>query len=270
MKHKQITDKIGFQQLNESVEDDLIRLVTRGMALKNGGSLDDIESYVLPLMLTRWNCVLKAETGLVRYYKEKVYLTLATQLHKYGFSDKHITEKALEAIDLLNDNVVLSDDFFRKSPKIKEFLKTKPTALKRKPSRQKNITFFRENDVISINIDGTYYIAFIHKLIGVNESPVIEFYEQVFNRPPKLEDIKIKKARGQQYNDDIIRASKFAIYGMKYQPDLANQIHLLSASENSTMAPDSSHLEECVGVYTVSNLFTIQDTVRKMFSESSI
>jgi len=267
MKHKQIIDKIGFEQLNESIEDNLIRLVTRGMARKNGGSLDDVEAYVLPLMLTRWNCLLLAETGLAKYYKEKVYVILATLLHKYGFSDKHITEKALEAIDVLNDNVVLSDDFFRKSPKIKEFLKTKPTALKRKPSRQKNTTFFRENDLVSINIDNTYYIAFVHKLTGVNESPVIEFYDETFNRPPKLEDIKIKKARGQQYNDGMVHASKFAIYGMKYQPDLANQIHLLSASENSAMAPDSSHLEESIGVYTVSNLFTIQDTIRKMFSK---
>ena len=53
MKHKQIIDKIGFEQLNESIEDDLKRLVTRGMARKNGGSLDNVEAYVLPLMLTR-------------------------------------------------------------------------------------------------------------------------------------------------------------------------------------------------------------------------
>ena len=267
MKHKQITDKIGFQQLNEAIEDDLIRLVTRGMSFRNGGSIDDVESYVLPLMLTRWNCLLLAETGLAKYYKEKVYVTLATLLHKYGLSDKNITDKAIEAIDVLNDDVVLSDDFFRKSSQIKEFLKTKPTILKRKPSRQKNTTFFRENDLVSINLDGTYYIAFIHKLTGVNESPIIEFYNETFDIPPKLEDIKSKKARGLQYNDGMVHASKFAIYGMKYQPDLANQIHLLSSSENSTMAPDSSHLGESIGLFTVSNLFTIQDTIRKMFSE---
>lgn len=265
MKHKQIIDKIGFEQLAQAIEEDIARLVTRAMSLKKGESINDITSYVLPLILTRWNCVLLAKNGLAKHYKEKVYLTLATLLHKYGISDKTLTNKAIDSIDYLNDKIVLSDDFHRKSSQIKDFLQTKPLELKRKPPKQKNITFFRENDIVAIKLDNKYYIAYIHKLTGVNECPILEFYDNVFENLPKLEDITTLKARGQKFNDGKIRISNFAIYGMKYQPDLANQIHLISSNKNTNKAPENNHLEESIGLFTVSNLFSIQKTITEMF-----
>ncbi|UII32927.1 hypothetical protein LVD17_03665 [Fulvivirga ulvae] len=266
MKHKQIIDKIGVGQLAQAIEEDLIRLINLTMSLKRGGSIKDIPSYVLPLLLTRWDCVLLAEDGIAIHYKEKVVLTLATLLHKYGLSDKIITDKAINAIDHLNEAVVLSDDFYRKSPQIKDLLLTKPLEWKRRPKIPKNTTFFRPNDIVSIKLDDKYYVAYIHELTGVNESPILEFYDSVFENKPAIEDITALKAKGEKYNDGKVRIAHFAIYGMKYQPDFANQVHLIRAG-NLEMIPDNSHLEEAIGLFTVSDLFAIQKTIEKMFEE---
>lgn len=267
MKHKQIIDKIGFEQLAQAIEEDLARLVNYAMSFKKGGSIDDVPSYVLPLILTRWNCVLLAENGLAKYYKEKVAVTLAVLFHKYGISDKTVTDKAISAIDMLNDNVVLSDDFYRNSQRIKDFLKTALLALKRKPRKPENRTFFRPNDVVAIKIGNYYYVAYIHELTGVNEAPIIEFYDSIFLNIPQIEALQNVKAKGKKYNDRKVRKANFAVYGMTYQPDLANQVHLIGSSENLHIAPDNSHLEEPIGLFTVSNLFFIQKTLKEMFQE---
>ncbi|WP_299435588.1 hypothetical protein [uncultured Aquimarina sp.] len=267
MKHKQIIDKIGFEQLAQAIEEDLARLVNYAMAFKKGGSIDGISLYVLPLMLARWNCVLLAENGIAKHYKEKVFLMLATLLHKFGLSDNSITEEAINAIDTLNNDIVLSDDFHRKSQQIKDFLQTKPLELKRKPRKPENSTFFRANDIVSIKIDHRYYAAYIHKLTGVNEAPILEFYDKIFEKIPQIEELKDLKAKGEKFNDGIIRISNFAIYGMKYQPDLANQIHLIGSSKNLDIVPNNNHLKESIGLFTVSNLFFIQKTIKKMFNQ---
>ena len=75
MKHQQILDKLAFKQLNQAIDEDLARLVSRAMSFRKGGSITDISSYVLPKILTRWNCVLLAENGLAEFYKEKVVHT---------------------------------------------------------------------------------------------------------------------------------------------------------------------------------------------------
>ncbi len=156
--------------------------------------------------------------------------------------------------------------FLQKIHQIKDFLLTKPKELKRKPAKPESITFYREGDVISINVDGKYYLAYVHKLTGTNESPIIEFYDAVFDEKPTLKDISSLKAKGEKFNDGKTRRARFAIYGMKYQPDLANQIHLIKSCSESEMMPENSHLEESIGLFTVSNLFFIQDKVKAMFA----
>ena len=127
--------------------------------------------------MLRWNCILNADKDAVTdNYKLITTLGLCIQLHKYGFADKDLTAKALKAIDKLNKDVVLSDDFFRKSDEIKKIINLTPVSLKRKPTIPENITFYREKDVISIQLDNKFYPAYIHKLTGTNESPIIEFY----------------------------------------------------------------------------------------------
>ncbi|MFC5046056.1 hypothetical protein ACFSTE_05165 [Aquimarina hainanensis] len=267
MTHKQILEKIGFEQLAKAVEEDLARVINIAMSFKKGGSINDVSAYAIPLLLTRWNCVLFADKGVSQYYKEKVALTLAILFHKYGLSDKSITDEAIKAIDKLNDDVVLSDDFFNKSGRIKDFLKTKPSELKRKPRKPDNLTFFRANDIVSIKLDVKYYVAYIHKLTGVNEAPILEFYDGVFETIPEMGELNKLRAKGQKFNDGKMRIANFAIYGMKYQPDLAGQIHLIGSDENIELKPNNSNLEESIGLFTVSNLFFIQETIKKMFYE---
>lgn len=80
-------------------------------------------------------------------------------------------------------------------------------------------------------------------------------------------DLKDFKAKGIMFNDGIIRIANYAIYGITHQPDLANQIHLIKSNENLEIKPNNSHLEASIGLFTVSNLFTIQNTIKKMFND---
>lgn len=263
MTHQQILDKLAAGNVVSCIDDELARLVGWSM----NGELETAEQQLadfLPKLLSRWNCVLKAgkeEVGA--YYKEKVILVLAVLLHKYGFKDKTITEQALKAIDKLNKGVVLSDHFFRKTEEIKAVLNSDPVPLKKRPGHRESITFYRSKDVISFQLDGQFYAAYIHGLVGQNNYPIIEFYDQVFTRVPELKDLKNVKARGAVYNDGVARISLDAIYLMKYLPDLANQVHLVAAGVEEK--PSNDHLEESVGLYGMSDIFRIQDTIRGIF-----
>ncbi|MBB5620102.1 hypothetical protein HDE69_001140 [Pedobacter cryoconitis] len=263
MTHQQILDKLAAGNVVSCIDDELARLVGWSM----NGELETAEQQLadfLPKLLSRWNCVLKAgKEEIGAYYKEKVILVLAVLLHKYGFKDKTITEQALKAIDKLNKGVVLSDHFFRKTEEIKAVLNSDPVPLKKRPGHRESITFYRSKDVISFQLDGQFYAAYIHGLVGQNNYPIIEFYDQVFTRVPELKDLKNVKARGAVYNDGVARISLDAIYLMKYLPDLANQVHLIAAGVEEK--PSNDHLEESVGLYGMSDIFRIQDTIRGIF-----
>ena len=263
MKHPQILNKLAARHLVQAIDDDLARLTRRAMAYKKHQSIADELNYILPQLLLRWNCVLNATDEVPDSYKQKTEVALATLLHKYGFADTDITDKAIQAIDALNNAVVLSDSFYHQSGKIKNFLQSVPVPLSRKPSLPGNTTFYRAKDVVSIQLDGRFYAAYIHKLANPNESPVIEFYEGVFDSPPTLDALKNTKATGQVYNDGIERISKFSVAGMKFMPDLANQIQLISACVNEP--PSNKHLADSVGLYTMRDLFEIQEVIVKMF-----
>ena len=263
MTHQQILDKLAAGAIVSCIDDELARLVGWSM----NGEFETAEQQLAdfhPKLLSRWNCVLNAgkeEVGA--YYKEEVVLVLAVLLHKYGFKDKVITTQALKAIDKLNKGVVLSDHFFRKTEEIKAVLNSDPVLLKKRPGHRESITFYRSKDVISFQLDGQFYAAYIHDLVGQNNYPIIEFYDQVFTRVPELKDLKDVKARGAVYNDGVARISLDAIYLMKYLPDVANQVHLIAAGVEEK--PSNDHLEESVGLYGMSDIFRIQDSIRGMF-----
>jgi len=197
--------------------------------------------------LLRWNCVLEADSAeLHDNYKRKTSLALAILLHKYGILDKAITSQALCAIDSLNDAIVLSDDFFKKSNEIKKVISSNPTQLKRKPTLPDNITFYREKDVISIQLGKRFYVAYIHSHLNINESPIIEFYDVVFEKNPTIKDLKRLKAKGEMYNDGVARIAKFSVSGLKFSPDPANQIKLITSNVNE--APINNHIKASVGL----------------------
>ena len=265
MKHQQALDKLAAKFVVKSIEEDITRLMIKGMSFAKNKSISNINDYVIPLLLSRWNCVFLAKNGLQKSYKETVTLAFAILLHKYGLSDIKINKKAIEAIDTLNEGAVLSDDFFRKSEDIKNLLLSTPKTLTKKPARIESLTFYRAKDVISIHYKEKYYCAYILKITGVNESPMLEFYDAVFNEKPQLKDVINLKARGKKLNDGKKYISRHAVYGMKNLPDLANQIHLIGSCIDSKSAPNNLHLEKPNGIYTVSNLFSLQKTIDSLF-----
>ncbi|WP_395762715.1 hypothetical protein ACH34F_12085 [Elizabethkingia anophelis] len=109
-----------------------------------------------------------------------------------------------------------------------------------------------------------FYPAYIHKLTGANESPVIEFYDGVFDKVPTIQDLENLNAKGQVYNDGTERVSRFLVSGMKYLPDLANQVKLISACVDPK--PSDKHLGESIGLYAVKDLFQLQNDIRNLFN----
>lgn len=263
MTHQQILDKLASKHLVRSIDEDLARLTYYAMCFEK--DYEKQFTYIFPKLMLRWNCVLNANKDAVTdNYKLITILGLCIQLHKYGFADKDLTEEALKAIDKLNEAVVLSDDFFRKSDEIKKIISSVPVQLKRKPTIPESITFYREKDVISIQLGNKFYPAYIHKLTGANESPVIEFYDGVFDKVPTIQDLENLNAKGQVYNDGTERVSRFSVSGMKYLPDLANQVKLISACVDQK--PSDKHLGESIGLYAVKDLFQLQNDIRNLFN----
>ncbi|WP_149208119.1 hypothetical protein [Flavobacterium johnsoniae] len=260
MTHQQILDKLAAKHLVKSIDDDMARLTFDAMCYEK--DTEKQLSRILPQLLNRWNCILNADE-ISNNYKQKTILVLSIILHKYGFKDDTINKKAIDAIDLLNKEVVLSDDFFRKSEDIKQFIISPPISLKRKPSIPESITFYRKGDVISIQLENHFYAAYIHLITRMNESPVLEFYNGVFDKIPTWDDLKDLSAKGEFYNSGIERITRFSVYGLKYLPDTANQIQLIKACVDNP--PVNPGLKESVGAYSVINLFKLQSVITKLF-----
>ncbi|MBV8251546.1 MAG: hypothetical protein JO154_02985 [Chitinophaga sp.] len=264
MTHQQIVDKLAAKRLVQSIDEDLSRLVFNAMSFHKNDTVAQF-SYILSPLMRRWNCVLQADREISLDYRHKTSLALAVLLHKYGFADKTITDSALQAIDALNKGVVLSDDFFRKSDDIKAFIQSTPVSLKKKPSYAESLTFYRGEDVISFQLENKYYAAYIHYIQGVNESPVLEFYDGIFDSVPSLAMLEGLPAKGAIFNDGKSRISLYAVPGMKFLPDMAGQVQLISASVKHK--PSNAHLIKPDWEYTLSDLFNLQKTIQGMFGK---
>lgn len=266
MKHQQILDKLAARHMVQSADEDLARLTWEIMTRSSSKnrSIEEQTEILISKLLPRWNCILTTnDKHISEHYKQRTYLALAVLLHKYGYKYEPITTNALKSIDLLNKDVVLSDDFYRKSDDIKAFLATEPVQLKRRPAMPESITFYRPKDVISIELDNKYYGAYIHSLTAPNENPIIEFYNKVFDEPPTMEELKKCKAKGSLYNDGTECIAKYSVRGMKFLPDLANQVKLISSCENEP--PSNNHLIKPVELYSVQDIFWIQNIIRGLF-----
>ena len=109
MTHQQILDKL-HKRMAESMDSDLRNIIWHQFTYHKKVDKDAVLSKLMP----RWICALEgSEDEVTDNYKEMVRLTLAVLLHKYGITEKQITEDALKAVNYLNDKVVTSDAFFR-------------------------------------------------------------------------------------------------------------------------------------------------------------
>jgi hypothetical protein len=79
---------------------------------------DFSSACILPPVMARWECLLGAEDAPI-HTKNVAWVALATLLHKYSVSDKHVAAKAVAVIDHLNRDVVLSDGFAHQSVAIR-------------------------------------------------------------------------------------------------------------------------------------------------------
>ena len=267
--HAQALKKLAADVLVQTLDEDLARLLadTMARARHDAAIAANPSASVLPALLRRWNCVLQAgDDAASPLYRHKTAVALAILLHKYGIADAVITDCADAAIDALNEAVALSDDFYRKTDPIKTaFLRTPPVPLKRAPGLPDSLTFYRAGDVVSYRLDGRHYAAYVHRCAQINQSPVIEFYDAVFDHVPGMDELQAKPARGRRYNDGSVRVERLSVAGMKFMPDPAGQFVLIKACVETP--PDHGHLREPVGLYGVSDVFDLQESVDGMFGQ---
>lgn len=265
--HAQALKKLAAAQLVSTLDNDIARLTAHGwlLAKHNSAIAADISSYVIPPLLRRWNSVLNTDQSSVPIeYRHKVIVALVILLHKYGMTNTALVKQAEIAIDALNSTVVLSDDFFRRTEAFKQtFLQTPPASLKRRPAVRNEITVYRSRDVIAVELEHQFHVAYVHDIAGAGTSPVIEFYDAVFNHIPQLTALDNIPARGAVYDDGVQRVERFAVAGMNYQLDPAGQIILLAS--NVATPPSSSHLTTGVGLYTVTDIFDLQHSIQQLF-----
>lgn len=251
MKHSQILDKLD-RGVTESVNRDMCRLI--GWSMLGNRKKQPDPTMIRNEFFERWDCALEASSEEVsNHYKSILILTIVVLFHKYGYSYPDLTQKAIEAVDALNDAIVTSDAFFHQLSEIKRFIQTSPKILTKRPSEGRSITFFRQGDVVSIKFGEKYCAAYIHENYNNSEAPVIEFYDKVFDHKPVYEDLIYAKAWG----DGNI--SRYCVFHLTDLEDKANQIHLIKACAEP---PSNTHLKESIGLWTVSDIFQIQRTIK--------
>ncbi|SCL14556.1 hypothetical protein GA0070616_0474 [Micromonospora nigra] len=255
MKHRQILDKLAAPVHVRALDEDLARWVGWQMSGARH-THSDLERAVLPPVLTRWRCLLDA-TDTSPVTRDKVWVALATLLHRYGLADGAVTARALAAVDELNRDVVLSDAFARHAPAIKDFLRSPPTPLARRPRQPRTMTLLRPGDVVCVQLDAHFHAAFVRDVVGAHERPVIEFYAGRFRRPPSLEQLHGRAAareRGQ---------ARFAVGGLVHLPDPANQVLALAAGHpEPPLGADPGPGE---GLYTLTDSIRLQRTMATLF-----
>ena len=258
--HTQALNKLASDILVQALDEDIARIVAWNVMFKPVVAAD-----ILPPLLRRWNCVLQAGDDVATpLYRQTTAVALAILLHKYGIADAALNARAEAGIDALNEAVALSDDFFRKTDAIKDaFLRSPPVPLKRAPSQPDSLTFYRNGDIVSFQLDGRFHAAYVHRCARTNQSPVIEFYETTFTQVPEIAELLGTRAKGRRYNDGVERSSKYSVAGMKFLPDPAAQIVLVKACVD--VPPTSGHLAEGVGEYAVLDIFKIQEVIDKAF-----
>jgi hypothetical protein len=256
VRHKQILDKLGAAGHIRALDEDLARWVGWQMLLPRP-THGELEKAVIPPILTRWRCLLEADDAAPAV-KNQVWVALATLLHKYGLSDDIITARALTAIDELNRDVVLSDSFYHQTPAIKTFLQSPPVPLNRRPRRPRPVTFLRPGDLLSIQLDGHFHAAFVHRVEGVNEYPIIEFYAGRFHQPPTLAQLSGRAAARDR------GWARFGVEGLTYLPDPANQVVALASQH--TQAPQGDEPRPGDPVYAC-DIIWLQTMARSLFDE---
>lgn len=232
MKHAQILDKLAARGLPEAIDDDIAILMRDALiSLKHEPAGPSLAERVLPPLLARWGNALADDDDLTTpLYRDKVAVALATCLHKVGLVDADLTQRAITAIDALNNSVALSEAFERQTPEIKALLLSSVQPASRAPARRETLTFCRAGDLLAIRVLGQYVGAYVHKISGFNECPELELYAPVFDQLPTPQDLQGASAAVERYKDGSLLPLVFQCDGLRHLPDPAAQFHLLAPS----------------------------------------
>lgn len=255
MRHQQILDKLAARDIVQAMNEDVARWTGQQMAYP-GRSHTEVETAVVPPLLTRWRCLLDA-ADVTSATTCVGRVALATLLHKYGFQDGALTAQALASVDELNRHVVLSDAFERQSPAIRTLLRSAPTPLTRRPRNPRAVTFLRPGDVVSIQLADTFHAAYVHELHGANEFPVIEFYAGSFTRPPTPAQLADRPAA------QADAGARFGVVGMTYVPDPAHQVVVLDGQD--AKPPRGGDPQAGSGLWTLTDIIDVPRITTGLF-----
>ncbi|MGX6603440.1 hypothetical protein ACWKSP_15055 [Micromonosporaceae bacterium Da 78-11] len=244
---KQILDKLAAAGPVRALDEDLARWVGRQMLGPEAGRAE-LGPRVIPPILARWRCLLDAEDASAAY-RDKMWVALATLLHRYGLQDDTVTDRAVTAVDDLDRDVVLADTFARQAPAIKAFLRSPPTPLTRRPRQPRATTLFRAGDVLSVQHDGRFHAAFVREVHGTGRYPVIELYAGVFGSPPTLAQLSGRAAARERGR------ARYGVVGLTYLPDPAGQVVAIAAAR--TEGPQGGDPGPADGLYTLTDLIEL-------------
>ena len=104
----------------------------------------------------------------------------------------------------------------------------------------------------------------MYELEGGHRAPIIEIYDFFARKKPAIENVLRSKAIKGMYKE-VGKAKRFAVYGMKNVPDLANEFHLIASGVSTGPADES--LGSSTSFY-VSDIFSIADDILEMFFQS--
>lgn len=270
MNHKQILDKLSAKYLVNSLNEELSRLVFKAMASHKNGYVDDPVEHVYSELIQRWQCFYgkhEGDNNTINIF----HVALATLFHKYGLCKKELVDLAVRAVKELNQRAVLSDAFCRQEARIIELLQSKPKPLSRYPNLIESTTYYRAGDVVAFKFKDKFIAAYILGDTAINEAPVIEFYQGVFDDVPTMQDLEGLKACGMlhRYGQDVetLRRNCHAVYGMKYLPDLSGQITLIASAIDK--GPCYENLRAGLGLWTQSDLSSLQYELASIYNVPS-
>ncbi|MFD3547234.1 hypothetical protein ACFWUW_16750 [Streptomyces sp. NPDC058655] len=255
MRHQQVLDKLAARGHVRAMDEELARWVRWQMHLP-GASHEEVAHAVIGPVLTRWRCLLDSDDASPAL-RNVAKVALATLLHKYGFQDADLTAQAVAAVDELNRDVVLSDAFERQSREIKELLRSAPAPLTRKPASPRSLTFLRPGDVLSVELGGRFHAAYVWRVDGLNETPLIEFYAGTFAQPPTPAELAGGRAARPGGR------ARFGVDGLTYLPDPAGQVRAVAAAHGE--GPLGGEPGPGQGLYTVTDVMTLQRHMAELF-----
>ncbi|CCN50871.1 hypothetical protein MADA3029_p0110 [Vibrio nigripulchritudo MADA3029] len=228
MKHAQILDKLAAKHLVSCLETEVLLAVESALVTLRYDADTNVSYHVLSALMPRWRA---------RQDDPIFQVALVVLLHKYGIAEPDTTTSGVNAIRLLCDP---------------------PTPLNRRPKRPAPLSFYRPGDVVVFFYQGVYISAYIDGDVGVNEAPILEFYEGVFTTQPSYEQLASLRAYGVANPEDGIHLSRsrYAVFHMTYLPDLAQQITLIASGIEQ--GPRTDHLKPSLYAYVVSDILRLQ------------